>query len=133
MARLTAPLVAGLAAVGGCVFVLLADPTTPGGITPPCPTRTLLGVDCPGCGSARMLFCLLHGDLTGALRFNTVGVLGVALLIWSYAGWGWSRATGRRMRDWQQWRWAPVAVAITLGVWFVARMLPMEPFRSLQV
>lgn len=130
---LLAPAAVGLAAVAAGGFVLWADPTTPGGLTPPCPTRALLGITCPGCGSARMLYSLLHGDLGAALHFNAVAVLALGLLLWSYAVWLASRVSGRHVPRWQDWRWAPAVTLAVVAAWWVVRLIPADPFRSLQV
>ncbi|MDN5765062.1 MAG: DUF2752 domain-containing protein [Humibacillus sp.] len=119
--------------VGGCVFVALNDPTTAGGLVPPCPTKTLFGITCPGCGTARMLFCLLHGDVVSAAHYNALALLALPLLLWSYFAWVWSRARRRPLPRWQDWRWSPALAAGLLALWFVARMLPMEPFATLRV
>jgi len=37
---------------------------------PPCPFYKLLHLYCPGCGSTRATYCLLHGDLAGIFRYN---------------------------------------------------------------
>ncbi len=37
---------------------------------PPCPFRKATGLYCPGCGSTRALWRLLHGDLLGSLRYH---------------------------------------------------------------
>ncbi|MGF2945529.1 DUF2752 domain-containing protein [Mycobacterium sp. Lab-001] len=39
---------------------------------PVSPTKALLGVDCPGCGSPRMVYFLLHGDLRAAVTLVLV-------------------------------------------------------------
>lgn len=119
--------------VGTCVFVASADPTTPGGASPPCPTKALLGIVCPGCGSARMLYSLLHGDLRSAVAFNAVGVGVIVLLLWSFVGWTLRRVSGRRIPRWESWRWAPVAVGAVAAVWLIVRNLPFPPFTSLAV
>jgi hypothetical protein len=53
------------------VFYLLwrYDPAT-SALYPPCLFRYLTGLLCPGCGSARALHALLHGDLVAALQLN---------------------------------------------------------------
>jgi hypothetical protein len=49
---------------------------------PLCPTASLFGVPCPGCGLTRGALRLLQGDLTGALAFHPlVPVLG-PLVAW---------------------------------------------------
>lgn len=39
---------------------------------PHCPVKMLTGMDCPGCGSQRMLHALLHGDLVEAWHCNAL-------------------------------------------------------------
>ncbi|BBX75130.1 hypothetical protein MSHI_30360 [Mycobacterium shinjukuense] len=65
---LNAPLVVAAAATLMCAAIWVADPTTPNGPLPTCPTKALLGIDCPGCGSLRMLHSLMHGDLLAAAK-----------------------------------------------------------------
>lgn len=60
------------------ILVLLAvlafswafDPVDGPAFYPQCPVKWLTGLDCPGCGSARALHALLHGELGAAFRFN---------------------------------------------------------------
>jgi hypothetical protein len=66
---------------GGCAVVWLGNPAVPGGILPVCPTKALFGIDCPGCGSLRMINSLLHLDLTEALRYNALGLAAAGLRV----------------------------------------------------
>jgi hypothetical protein len=131
--RLGAPL--GVAALVGCAcaVVWMGDPTTPGGPLPVCPTKLLLGIDCPGCGSLRMVYSLLHGDLLAALRFNAVGLAALILLVWSYGAWTYGRIVGRDVRTWQHQRWAAMTALVVVSVWFVIRNLPFGPFAALHL
>ena len=133
LSRLATP--AGVAALSACVCaaVVWADPTTPGGPIPPCPTRALFGLWCPGCGSSRMLYSLLHLDVPSALRYNAVGVLAVVVLLWSFAVWTVGRARDRRYVQWYQWRRSPQIVLVIVLCWFVIRNIPAEPFSSLRI
>ncbi|MGV9745615.1 DUF2752 domain-containing protein [Rhodococcus zopfii] len=133
LTQLAAP--AGVAALSACVCagVVWADPTTPGGPIPPCPTRSLFGIWCPGCGSSRMLYSLLHLDVPSALRYNAVGVLAVLILVWSFAVWTVGRVRDRRYVQWHQWRRSPQIVLVIVVCWFVIRNIPVEPFSSLRV
>lgn len=47
---------------------------------PKCPFHTLTGYDCPGCGSQRAIFQLLHGDIAGAARENLLLVISLPFL-----------------------------------------------------
>jgi Protein of unknown function (DUF2752) len=130
---LTAPLAVAAAAAGGCAVVWMANPTVPGGILPMCPTKALLGIDCPGCGSLRMIYSLLHFDLASAVHYNALGLVAVLLLLWSFGVWTYGRLIGRQLRSWQHLQWsAPTALALTL-VWFLVRNLGFGPFPALYV
>ncbi len=61
--RLAAPAAVPPPAFAVCGFVVRANPTVPVGPIPTCPTQALLGLDCPLCGSSRMLYALLHFDV----------------------------------------------------------------------
>lgn len=130
---LLAPAAAAAAACAGCALVLLGDPTTPGGPLPVCPTKALLGIACPGCGSMRMVYSLLHGDVAAAARYNAVALVAVPLLVLAWTTWTAGRWRGRPVYSWQHWRWAPMVVLVVTAVWFVVRNIPVEPFRSLRV
>lgn len=130
---LLAPLATAATAVAGCAVVLLADPTTPGGLLPVCPTKALLGLNCPGCGALRMTYSLLHGDLAAALHFNAVALAALPLALWAWGAWTLGRWRGRPVRSWQHRRWATAAgLAVTL-LWWVLRNIPVAPFVYLRV
>ena len=99
--QLGPPLGVALAAGLVCGAVWMGDPSTPGGPLPVCPTKALLGIDCPGCGSLRMVYSLLHGDLGGAARYNALALVAVALLAWAFGAWTYGRIVGRRVISWQ--------------------------------
>jgi hypothetical protein len=126
-----AAVLAGTAAVGALIW--FGDPTNPDGHLPACPTKTLLGIVCPGCGTMRMLYSLMHGDVAGALHYNAVGLVAVVLLAWSFAAYCARVWTGRRWRTWQHGRYSAVVVLVVVVVWFVVRNIPIAPFDSLAV
>lgn len=126
------PLLVAAGAIGGCIAVNAADPTTPGGPVPVCPTKAIFGITCPGCGTARMLYSLTTFDLTGALRYNAVALVTVLALVWSWFAW-FGRTVGRDLPDWLSWKWLPHTITIVLVVWFIVRLLPFAPFTALAV
>ncbi|QFU92790.1 DUF2752 domain-containing protein [Amycolatopsis sp. YIM 10] len=133
-ARALGPPAAVVAAgAAGCVAVLLGDPTTPGGFLPVCPTHSLLGIACPGCGGLRMMYSLLHGDLLGALHYNALSLVIVLLSVWSIVAWAVGRWRGRWVNSWLHWRWTPLVFGVAFTVWFVVRNLPFAPFNALYV
>lgn len=133
LSQLGAPIGVAVAAGLMCGAVWMGDPTTPGGPIPVCPTKALFGIDCPGCGSLRMVYSLLHGDLVGAVRYNAVGLVAVALLVWAYLAWTYGRVVGRRITSWQHQRWAAAVTLVVVTVWFVVRNIPVAPFTELRV
>lgn len=116
-----------------CAAIWAGDPTTPHGPLPVCPTKALLGIDCPGCGSLRMVYSLMHGNLLAAARFNALGLAAVVLLLWTYFAWTYGRLVGRRIRGWQHRRWAAVVTLSLVLAWFVVRNIPLAPFTALYV
>jgi hypothetical protein len=57
----------------------------------------------------------------------------VVLLVWAYLAWTYGRVTGRRIRSWQHWRWAPLVTLCLVSTWFVVRNIPFAPFNWLYV
>ena len=130
---LGAPLLVAATAACGCAAVWLGDPTTPGGPLPTCPTKALLGIDCPGCGGMRMLYSLMHGNVLAAARFNALALVALVLLVWAYFAWTYGRVVGRKIRSWQDYRWSALVAVSLAVVWFVVRNIPFAPFTALHV
>lgn len=126
-----AAVLAGTGVAGAIIWS--ADPTTPGGVLPTCPTKALLHIDCPGCGSLRAIYWLMHGDLGQALHFNALGVVALAFLAIAFITYTVGLWTGRRIRSWQHWRYTPIVVLAITVLWFVIRNIPLEPFSGLKV
>lgn len=55
--------------VGAAAFFTSHDPYTTQ-VFAPCPMLQLTGWQCPGCGSTRALYSLLHGDVAQAYAMN---------------------------------------------------------------
>ncbi|MCR5662349.1 MAG: DUF2752 domain-containing protein [bacterium] len=98
---------------------------------PKCPSWMLFGIYCPGCGTARALGCLVHGDIVGACRMNIVITLMSPILAWCL--WEALRniAEGRpfsalfeNTRFWQVFLWGFVLFG-------VLRNIPVYPFTLL--
>jgi hypothetical protein len=121
--RLRGRLLAVGALVAATVTVALVDPDG-GGPYPPCPSRGLFGIDCPGCGGLRGTNALLHGRIAEALDHNllllpTLAVLAVMLGFWLLP------LVGRPARPFNPPRWV-VAVGVVVAVAFtVARNVPV--------
>lgn len=61
--------IAALMVLGFIYYAL--DPSA-SSVFPRCAFLSLTGYKCPGCGSQRAIHALLHGDVAGAFRFNTL-------------------------------------------------------------
>ena len=130
---LGAPLLVAASAACVCAAVWVGDPTDAGRPAAGMSNQALLGIDCPGCGSLRMLYCLMHGDLLAAARFNALGSGGGGAAGVGLPGVELWPGSGRRVGGWQHRRWS-AAVALVLTVaWFVVRNLPFAPFSALHV
>ena len=69
-----------LALLAGVVFILhFVDPVETVGF-PRCPVFVSTGLQCPGCGTARALRALAHGDIRAFLRYNAVLLFAIPLL-----------------------------------------------------
>ncbi|MFZ4514849.1 MAG: DUF2752 domain-containing protein [Acidimicrobiia bacterium] len=127
-----APLAVGAAAVAGCAFVAMNDPSHARLWV--CPFKAMTGLPCPGCGATRAAYQLMQGNIGAAIQFNAVAVFLVfPLLIALYVLWALPRLGGPqlvklRMPTWAAW----TLLAITL-TWWTVRLLPFEPFLGLRV
>lgn len=98
-----------LAAAGLAVIVYRLDPHTHA-FYPRCVLHAVTGLECPGCGSTRALYLLLHGRLAAAFSMNPLTVLFSPALI---AG----VATDRPNLTDRPWlAWAVAATVILFGV-----------------
>lgn len=116
---------AGLAisAVCGCALLALVDPDGSDRY-PTCPTRALLGIDCPACGTLRGLHALGRGRLGEALDHNVLLALAVplAFALW----WRWVRASlGRPSPAIAPPAWAVPAAVVLAATFAVLRNLPV--------
>jgi Protein of unknown function (DUF2752) len=118
---------AGLAATTG--YLWARDPSE-AGVWPPCPSRALLGIDCPGCGGLRGTHDLLHGDVLGALDHNLLLPLIGALIALMLALW-MLPLVGRPARRLDVPPWAAVAAGVVIAVFTVLRNLPVPALASL--
>jgi hypothetical protein len=70
----------------GILLLFFFDPAT-SSFYPPCLFKTVLGVQCPGCGSLRAAHQLLHGNLRQAWALNPtlmiVGPLAAAISLFT--------------------------------------------------
>jgi hypothetical protein len=113
-------------AAAAATAVVLYDPFATHAVG--CPFHAATGLYCPGCGSTRAAWLLLHGDLAGAVAHNLLFLPAVAYLVarWLHAvvpaATGWLPGFVRRPTDVRP--TAMWALALALVVFAVARNLP---------
>ncbi len=76
----------------------LFDPAAANSIYPPSPSRALLGIYCPGCGTLRGLHQLAHGNLGAAFGLNPLMVLSLPYLAYVYLRYSLPVVTGKKLQ-----------------------------------
>jgi hypothetical protein len=116
-----------------CTAVAVADPTRSGNALPHCPVKMLTGWDCPGCGSTRMLYSLMHADVASAARYNIVALVMLPVLAWAWLAWTARRLGLPRLPTWQPSSRVQQALLLLWLAFTVMRNLPWAPFTALHV
>jgi hypothetical protein len=103
-------------------IIALVDPNRPGHY-PTCPTRLVLDLDCPACGTLRGLHALSQGDVASALDHNILLLAAVPLGAWIWLRWVRTAITGRPAPavSWPRWV-APAMIGVAV-VFTVTRNL----------
>lgn len=117
-----APIGLAAAALASCAVVAVADPEN--GAYPLCPTRALLGIDCPLCGSLRGVHDLTRARFAEAMNHNLLLVAVVPLAVVAWLRWWRASATGGRVAPLPRWM-VPTGVTVML-VYAVLRNLPIS-------
>ena len=119
----------GLAAIA--VFLFFFNPALPGNqFFPKCPFRFVTGWQCPGCGSTRACYQLLHLQPIAAFKLNPLMVLTLPFIVYGLLGFTRSAITGqpqRRLFIPPVYLWAWLALLI---FFWVFRNTPWYPFVS---
>ena len=97
-----------------------------------CVIYRLTGIYCPGCGSGRACYSILHGDFYQAFRYNPALIILMPWIgIYILAVWGQWLFTGRESVNGK----IPVkllyGILIALGVYMILRNIPIYPFSLL--
>ncbi len=119
----------GAGGAGAAFIGTLLYNSPPGGqsLLPPCPLYALTGVWCPGCGSGRALYSLMHGDFASFVTYNPAVVVMIAIAV----AWG-----AIKLSDHRKGRAEPrifpyrlsVALITALFVFAGLRNIAVEPF-----
>lgn len=106
--------------LAGCAIAAVWNPGDTGGFAS-CPTKSLLGVDCPFCGGTRAVAQLTRGNVARAADHNVVVVAMAPIAIAMWVMWMWSSITGRTMPRIKMKAWHGYAIATFLLVFTVVR------------
>ncbi|WP_322970991.1 DUF2752 domain-containing protein [Faecalibacter sp. LW9] len=66
--------------IGLCVYFYQFNPSANEGYFLRCPTNSIFGINCPGCGVQRAIHHLLHLELVEAFRANALFVLSLPFI-----------------------------------------------------
>ena len=97
-----------------------------------CPFYLFTGLYCPGCGSQRAISSLLHADFISAIKFNTLLVAFLPLLLYSAIVTVVNAFSKKSIE--QKLFYSPVFVKITLItviLFAIFRNIPVSPFKFL--
>ncbi len=122
--RRTALMLAAGAGLALLAVWLLGD--RPPGWYPPCPSRLLTGLHCPGCGTGRAVHALVHGEFARALALNPLLVVALPpLALWT--AWNFWRAVRHDRPAFALPHPAAAVVLTVLVLYWIARNLPWWP------
>ncbi len=126
--RLAGPVAVGVGAIAACAYLSAVNPNEAGHY-PLCPSRALFGIDCPGCGGMRGMYCLLHGDVSGALDHNVLLIVIVPLAIGLWGLWLSRAIRGRYPQmSYRQFRFRNrlllLGLLVLLVFWVVRNFVP---------
>src|SRR2546423_6342732 len=90
---------AWLTLVAGASFLFFFNPASPSNqFFPKCPFRLITGLQCPGCGSTRAFYQLLHLHPIAAFKLNPLFILTLPFLVCGVLIYTTSAITGRPHR-----------------------------------
>src|ERR1700759_4556297 len=99
---------------------------------PKCPFHSLTGFNCPGCGSQRAIFNLLHGNFLAALNDNVLLVISVPFLLIHFY-YKIKSAISKKDLRWNviYHPLTPKVIFVVVMVFWIARNIPFSPFSYL--
>lgn len=119
----------GLSAIA--IFLFFFNPSSPANqFFPKCPFRLITGLQCPGCGSTRAFYQLLHLHPVAAFKLNPLLVLTLPFIVYGFLGFSKSAVTGKPYRRLfippiYLWAWL-----VLLTFFWIFRNTPWYPFVS---
>jgi len=92
-------------------------------LVPACPIKSVIGVDCPACGSSRCVSALAKGDFVEAVDQNALLVLVFAVVAFGLFMWVAKGDKFLKRVDFQQ---TLATLGVVTLVFWVIRILPLE-------
>lgn len=120
------PVAVGSLAAAATLGVALWNPDDSG--VPLCPSKFILGVDCPFCGATRATAALARGDVARALDHNVLWVGLVPLVAAAFTVWTVTTMTNRPLPRVSVPRWLWVAFGVLFVAFGVSRNLEVSAF-----
>ncbi len=127
--QLTIAATVWMALVTGAVFLFFINPSAPANQWfPKCPFLLLTGYQCPGCGSTRACYQLLHLHPFAAFKFNPLMMLTLPFIVYGFLGYTRSAITGKPQRrvfipPFYMWAWLALLI-----IFWIFRNTPWYPF-----
>lgn len=115
--------------LGGAFLLFYSFNPTQHSFFLPCPFKYTTGYHCPGCGSQRALHQLAHGDINGALSYNSLMVFSLPLLFYGFGTkvWNFLFETQFRVKFFYNNLFIYGYFGIVVLYW-IARNIPYTPF-----
>lgn len=115
-------------AIIGLVYVVVANQTH-SSLLLSCPFHTITGLHCPGCGSTRAFYQILHGNILAAFDLNPLMMLALPFICYALASEILFLATKKwilpKLNIKSIWIWVILVVVI---LYWILRNLPWYPF-----
>lgn len=122
---------AWLTLFAGASFLFFFNPASPSNqFFPKCPFRLITGMQCPGCGSTRAFYQLMHLHPIAAFKLNPLMILTLPFIVYGFLGYTKSAITGdphRRVFIPSIYLWGWLALMI---FFWIFRNTPWYPFVS---
>ncbi|MDE5796277.1 MAG: DUF2752 domain-containing protein [Muribaculaceae bacterium] len=116
--RIKTVVIIGAVLLAGIVYYVADPMKSP--FMPRCIFHTITGLQCPGCGSQRLIHALLHADFAGAWRANALLLLMLPYLLLLTAAELWPARLPRLHSNLHS-TGAIVTVAVIIAAWFILR------------
>ena len=116
-------LVSAAAVMAAGAWVLYTFPPTAYGFYPKCVFHEVTGLNCPGCGSTRAAYQLLHGHVGAAFRLNPMLFVLMFVALCAVPSIVRGRTPRFLMQPWFAW----TSFVVLTSFWIV-RNTPIYPF-----